>query len=47
MQFMTKLLLKNNIHGLGSFLSYPFVRQTQYVYFLFVIHGHNFCQNMI
>ena len=33
--------LKPNIHGLGSFLSYLFVRQTQYVYILFVVHDHD------
>ena len=35
---MTKLFFKNpiNIHGLGSFLSYLFVRQTQYVYISFL-----------
>ena len=40
--YMTKLFYKkNNIHGLGSFLSYLFVLQTQYVYILFVIHDHD------
>ena len=40
---MTKLFFKNpiNIHGLWSFLSYLFVRQTQYVYILFVILDHD------
>ena len=34
-------LKKTNIRGLGSFLSYLFVLQTQYVYILFVIHDHD------
>ena len=33
--------LEPNIHDLGSFLSYVFVLQTQYVYILFVIHDHD------
>ena len=35
------------MHDLGSFLSYVFVLQTQYVYILFVIHDHDSFLNTI
>ena len=45
---MIKLFFKKpNIHGLGSFLSYLFVPQTQYVYLLFVIHDPDSFSNII
>ena len=39
---MTKLFFKKTHNrSFGSFLSYLFVFQTQYVYILFVIHDHD------
>ena len=38
---LTQYILVTQYNGLGSFLSYLFILQTQYVYLLFVIHDHD------